>query len=120
MCVDFVFATLTFTVNETAVAGTLTSISIEYDENDVYNISESNIKFYTSEGSLKILDYEPGDMNGDDVVNNKDMTRLFQYLSGWDVDVNESALDINNDGVVNNKDLTRLFQYMSGWDVDIY
>lgn len=61
-----------------------------------------------------------GDINGDNSVNNKDLTRLFQYLSDWDVEVNEAALDVNGDGAVNNKDLTRLFQYLSDWDVIIY
>lgn len=64
--------------------------------------------------------YEPGDINGDGNVNNKDLTRLFQYLSDWDVAVNEDALDVNGDGSVNNKDLTRLFQYLSDWDVQIF
>ena len=48
------------------------------------------------------------------------LTRLFQYLSDWSVEVNEAALDINGDGKVNNKDLTRLFQYLSDWDVEIF
>ena len=29
----------------------------------------------------------PGDVNGDGEVNNKDLTRLFRYLSGWDVEL---------------------------------
>ncbi|MBO7520215.1 MAG: dockerin type I repeat-containing protein [Clostridia bacterium] len=62
----------------------------------------------------------PGDVNKDGALNNKDLTRLFQYLSDWDVEVDENALDINGDGSVNNKDLTRLFQYLSDWDVEIF
>ena len=65
----------------------------------------------SGEGSLG------GDINADKSVNNKDLTRLFQYLSGWDVTVNSEVLDVNGDGAVNNKDLTRLFQYLSGSDV---
>lgn len=64
--------------------------------------------------------YIPGDINGDGKVNNKDLTRLFQYLSRWNVEVNEAALDVNGDGKVNNKDLTRLFQYLSNWNVEIH
>ena len=61
-----------------------------------------------------------GDINGDGKVNNKDATRLLQYLSDWDVEVVEAALDVNGDGKVNNKDATRLLQYLSGWDVEIH
>lgn len=61
-----------------------------------------------------------GDTNGDNQVNNKDLVRLFQYLSDWDVEVSEAALDVNGDGSVNNKDITRLFQFLSDWAVEIF
>ena len=61
-----------------------------------------------------------GDVNGDSSVNNKDLIRLFKYLSGWAVEVNERALDVNGDTDINNKDLTRLFQHLSGYDVIIH
>ena len=61
-----------------------------------------------------------GDINNDGELDNKDLMRLFRYLSNWDVQVNEAALDVNGDGSVNNKDFVRLFQYLSDWDVKIF
>ncbi|MBR4910852.1 MAG: dockerin type I repeat-containing protein, partial [Clostridia bacterium] len=69
---------------------------------------------------IEYSSHTAGDINGDGAVNNKDLTRLFQYLSDWDVEVDAAALDVNGDGSVNNKDLTRLFQYLSDWDVEIF
>ncbi len=81
----------------------------------LYRLSGAAV--YTTEFASSYL---PGDINGDGAVNNKDVTRLFQYLSGYDVEVVEAALNVNGDGSVNNKDLTRLFQYLSGYDVVIH
>ena len=64
----------------------------------------------------KLENHKPGDINDDGVVNNKDLTRLFQKLSGLNVKVNDAALDVNGDGKKNNKDITTLFKYLSGWD----
>ena len=61
-----------------------------------------------------------GDINNDTNVDNKDLIRLFQFLSEWDVEVNEYAADVNNDNSTDNKDLIRLFQYLSEWDVEIF
>ena len=62
----------------------------------------------------------PGDINGDREVNNKDLTRLAQYLAGRNVSYVEGSLDINGDGAVNNKDLTRLAQHLAGRNVEIH
>ncbi len=115
-----VFATLTFTVSDNAVADTTTTIAVTYDAEDIYDADESNVTFFCDEGVITFIDYTPGDINGDGVLNSKDTTRLMRYLAGWDVEVNEAALDVNGDGVVNTKDTTRLMRYLAGWDVEIY
>ena len=117
---DLVYATLTFEV--AAEAEGEQNITVTYNPNDIYNLAEENIGFAVTNGKITVgeLSYIRGDINGDGEVDNKDLTRLFQYLSNWDVAVNEPALDVNGDSSVDNKDLTRLFQYLSNWDVVIY
>ena len=117
---DIVYATLTFTVSENAEAGKKLGITAVYDQDDLYNIDEENIFFAVSDGSVTVITHKPGDINDDGSVNNKDVTALFKYLSGWDIVINEEAADINGDGNKNNKDITLLFKYLSGWDVVIH
>ena len=62
----------------------------------------------------------PGDINGDETVNNKDVTRLIRYIKYSDVAALELALDTNGDGAVNNKDVTRLIRFIKYKDVVIH
>ena len=54
-----------------------------------------------------------GDVNGDGIVNSKDLTRLMKFIAGEKVDV-PGWSDINGDGVTNAKDLTRLMKMIAG------
>ena len=105
----------------------LTDVYYEGDVSDRrrINVGKSNYSFtdkptWHYEYDPDVKEYAPGDINGDDLINNKDALRLFKYLSDWGVEAKESVLDVNADKSVNNKDLTRLIQYLSGWDVAIY
>jgi len=117
---DGLFATLCFRINDNAVEETFSEISVTYNVSDIYNADEQDVYLNVINGSVYVQSCVAGDINGDGNVNNKDVTRLFQYLADWDVDIEEAALDVNGDGVVNNKDITRLFQYLADWDVKIY
>ncbi len=117
---DFTLATLTFEVKATAKNNTSAYVKLTYDPENVYNIKEQNISCNITNGAVNIIACVPGDINGDEKVNSKDVSRLMQYHAHWDVDVNEPALDTNGDGKLNSKDVTRLMQYLAHWDVDLY
>ena len=81
---DGIYAELTFKVSDKVENGTI-PIEVTYDSDNVYNLNDENIEFAVKNGTVTIKDYIPGDINNDGVVNNKDFSRLFQYLSGWNV-----------------------------------
>jgi uncharacterized repeat protein (TIGR02543 family) len=117
---DFRFATLTFKVKETAPNNIAAPITLSYDPDNIYDITEENIDCTVINGAINIIACVPGDINGDEKVNSKDVSRLMQYHAHWDVEVNEPALDTNGDGKLNSKDVTRLMQYLAHWDVVLY
>lgn len=117
---DAVFATLTFLVKEEAAAGTETGISLSYTEGDIINIDEEDVNFEVQNGGVEVVNGIPGDINGDRIVNTKDLLRLRKYFSGWGVAVDPIAVDVNGDGITNTKDLLRLRKYFAGWDVEVY
>ena len=113
-----VIATLTFKVNEDVEAGSY-PIILTYDENNVFDSSFTNIAFEVDNGEVTVTDYVPGDVNGDTVVNMKDIVLLQQYLNDWDVTIDEAAANVNGDTSVNMKDIVLLQQYLNDWDVEL-
>ena len=116
---DVIYATLKFTIKSDAAVGD-SSLSITYDPDNVYDKNEDNVEFIVENGNVKIIKYIPGDINDDGKVNNKDVSRLFDYVSDVPCVVVEDALDVNGDGKVNNKDVSRLFDYVSDVPCEIY
>ncbi len=121
-------ATLTFQVNENAPDGiypiTLDyykGVNGDYIDGDSINYDENfeAVGFVYVSGNVVVASYMPGDINGDEIINNKDATFLLRYLAGWSVDYVDEALDVNGDGEVNNKDATVLLRYLAGWDVTL-
>lgn len=58
------------------------------------------------------------DVNGDLVVDLRDVTALSRYFAGWPgIVVVEENLDINSDEEHNLKDVTFLSRFLAGWDL---
>lgn len=114
------FATLSFTASDSLAQNTSTTISATFDEDDITNTESDSVPMTIENGTISVILVKPGDINGDNKTNNKDLVCFAQYMANWDVTVNEAALDTNGDGKVNNKDLVRLAQYLANWDVEIF
>ena len=119
---DWVFAVMTFRVAENAKPGKEAAITVTYDAENIAAITASGreepVPFEAESGAIAVISKLPGDLTGDGKLNNRDVTRLMQYLAGWDVEAAVSP-DINGDGKLNNRDVTRLMQYLAGWDVEL-
>lgn len=110
------FVILRFKLNENATLDE-TSITLSYDEENIFDVSFDNVPFDTENGTVSVKKYVPGDVNRDGKVNLKDYALLKQFVNGWDVDVEESVADVNGDGKINLKDVALLNQFVNGWDV---
>ena len=84
-----------------------------------YFLENDKVAFATKNGFVDVISYISGDVNGDSVVNNKDLALLLRFVSDWDVDIDEVAADVNRDGEVDNVDLGILLRYLSDWDVEL-
>ena len=56
-----------------------------------------------------------GDLNGDSLVDNKDVILMYRHIAGWEQDINTRVLDFDGDGYTNNNDANHLLKYVSGW-----
>ena len=71
----------------------------------------------TTSLSVAVFAANPGDVDNDGKINNRDLGKLQQYLNDWDVTIDLTAADANGDGKINNRDLALIQQYLTGWDV---
>jgi hypothetical protein len=88
----------------------------------VYKYDKSTLASYgTASLNLGSISYVPappvqtGDVNGDDILDLKDVASLFLYLnSQGDGSEAQAAWDVTGDDQVDLKDVTRLFQLVTG------
>ncbi len=116
---DGVLLTLTFETSSEAVANEELNIEVTYRSGDIYNIDLDSVELDITNGCITIINYIPGDVNDDGVVNGKDVTLIRRYNAGYDVTINEAAADVNDDGVINGKDVTLIRRCNAGYNIEL-
>ena len=112
---------LTFRIADTVAAGEY-SISLRYQKDDVLDGSLEGIDLALQSGTVSVVEFTRGDIDGDGVIGMKDLGALRKYFAGgYDAGnfVMEAA-DLDGDGVVTMKDLGVLRRYLAGgYDINL-
>lgn len=118
---DGTILTLSFTVAEDVTANDNLNVNVSYYPGDIYNEDMESVKLQTVNGCITVIDYTPGDVNGDGVVNGKDVTLVRRHIvGGYNLSINESAADVNEDGRINGKDVTSIRRHIvGGYDIEL-
>ncbi len=86
----------------------------------VYGFAHSAAQTFASTRSLAFVElpanHQPGDVNMDGAINNKDATILLRHLATWNVEIDQIAADVNGDGSITNRDVTHLLRYLAAWN----
>ena len=111
---------LKFLISGQAAVGDQLSVKVSYVAGDIYDENLETVNLQIVNSCITIVDYVPGDANGDKVVNGKDVTSIRRYIvGGYDQTINTNAADVNEDGRINGKDVTLLRKYIVGDDIQL-
>ncbi len=112
---DGTMLTLSFVVAEDAEPNDNLNVNVSYYPGDIYNENMDSVSVQTVSGCITIIDYTPGDVNDDGLINGKDVTMIRRNIvGGYNLKINEAAADVNEDGRINGKDVTSIRRYIVG------
>lgn len=112
---DGVILSLKFEVSENAAVGNALNISLSCVPDDVYDRNYETVPISFIAGNILVIDYTPGDVNGDGVVNTKDVSLIRRWIAGgYGQTIDERAGDVNNDGKINTKDVSLIRRFIAG------
>lgn len=116
---DMVYATLVFTVSDTATTGNHT-VSISYNADDVFNIDENNVDFDIQNGVVTVTDSTHEHQYQITSFDTRDGSIIYtcdvcgeQQTDHFIDHINERGyeiIDMNHDGIVNGKDFAYLMR----------
>ena len=106
---------LKFLVSEQAEYDSRLEVAVTYRDGDIYS-EEEDLKLEIKNGYISIVDYIPGDLFEDGVINTKDVRLIRQLINGnCSMQVKEAAADVNDDSVINTKDTRLIRRFINGY-----
>ena len=112
---DGTIAVLTFEVSKTAQVGDFVNVSVSYDEGAIIDKDMNDLNPETVAGGIQVLDYTPGDLDDNGIINTTDVVLLRRYIAGgYNVTIVENAGDVNADGKRNTTDVVYIRRYIAG------
>ncbi len=112
---DGVIAVLTFEIAEDASVGDFVQIGVSYDNGAIIDKDMNALRLQTTSGGIQIIEYTPGDLNNDGLINTTDVVLLRRYIAGgYGVSITEAAGDVNDDGLLNTTDVVFIRRYIAG------
>ena len=105
---------LTFRVKNNATAGQDARVWITCGKGDISDAKDQAVDVDLIAGFVEIIDYIPGDVNGDELINGTDISLLRRYIIGDPVTINTLAGDVNGDARLNGTDVVLIRRYIAG------
>lgn len=109
---DGTLLTLTFSVDKGVSANSKLNVKLSYQNGNIIDSDLNDIPVTINNGSVTIIDYIPGDINGDGTIDLKDVTLVRRLVTGYSVTANKLAADVNGDGEITMKDVVLIRRYV--------
>lgn len=109
---DGTILTLTFSVDKSVRANSKLNVKLSYQNGNIIDSDLNDIPVTINNGSVTIIDYIPGDINGDGTIDLKDVTLVRRLVTGYSVTANKLAADVNGDGEITMKDVVLIRRYV--------
>lgn len=109
---DGTILTLTFSVDKGVSANSKLNVKLSYQNGNIIDSDLNDIPVTINNGSVTVIDYIPGDINGDGTIDLKDVTLVRRLVTGYSVTANKLAADVNGDGEITMKDVVLIRRYV--------
>lgn len=118
---DGTILTLKFKIDDDAVNGSEYKVSVSYEDGDIVDGDLQPVDVTVAGGVITVVDYMPGDLDGNNKVNSTDVILLRRFIAGgYELSINEAAADVNADDKVNSTDAILIRRYIAGgYDVEL-